>query len=417
MEINPGIIGKEKMRKIENIRVADILVGIPSYNNARTIVHVIQSVQTGLSKSFPGMKSVIVNADGGSTDGTADIVQTTAGSGPEVIPVYLDDEYTLKNSALSYRTILEIADALKVKACAIVSADLQSITPEWTGLLIDPVMSGKYDYVAPLYYKHKYDGTINKNIIYPLTRALYGKRVRQPLCREVGFSGELARFYLEENIWERDFLQHGIDIWITTSAITHNFRTCQSFLGAEIRKPRNPGADLSSLLYHLVGSTFEIMETYSPAWSKISGSEELPTFGSPRAVRLEPVFINLDRMIERFKLGVADLMDIWKSFFPGEIVNSLRNLKRLQRKDFSIPDDLWARIIYSFAVASQRKLFKSEHLLKSLTPLYLGKVASFVLEIWESTSFEVEERIEQLCEAFENEKKYLVTNWGLGKEK
>ena len=53
---------------------ADLLVGIPSYNNARTIGHVVRATAAGLTKYFPGAKAVIVNSDGGSTDGTHEIV-------------------------------------------------------------------------------------------------------------------------------------------------------------------------------------------------------------------------------------------------------------------------------------------------------------------------------------------------------
>jgi hypothetical protein len=48
------------------------------------------------------------------------------------------------------------------------------------------------DYIAPYYLRHKYDGTITNGIIYPMTRTLYGKSVRQPIGGEFGFSGSLA---------------------------------------------------------------------------------------------------------------------------------------------------------------------------------------------------------------------------------
>jgi hypothetical protein len=52
--------------RLEQIRDADIVVGIPSYNNARTIGHVVRAVSVGLAKYFPTQRSVIVNSDGGS---------------------------------------------------------------------------------------------------------------------------------------------------------------------------------------------------------------------------------------------------------------------------------------------------------------------------------------------------------------
>ena len=49
--------------QIERIGSADIVVGIPSFNNARTIGHVVRAAQAGLAKYFPEHKAVIVNSD------------------------------------------------------------------------------------------------------------------------------------------------------------------------------------------------------------------------------------------------------------------------------------------------------------------------------------------------------------------
>ena len=290
-------------------------------------------------------------------------------------------------------------------------SDLRSITPEWIELLVKPIMESDFDYVAPLYHRHKYDGTITNSVVYPLTRALYGKRVRQPIGGDFGFSGRLAGFYLTKEVWETDVARYGIDIWMTTTAIADGFRICQAFLGAKIHDPKDPGADLSAMLYQVVGSTFDLMETYESIWKETRGSQSVPTFGFQYAVGLEPVAVNLDRMINKFGLGVRELIDIWKQFIPRDIVRFLERLKMVQADKFRIPDDLWAEIIYSFAVASHKKILNKEHLLKSLTPLYLGRVASFVLETRESDAPDVEEKIEQLSAGFEDKKDFLLAAW------
>ena len=292
-----------------------------------------------------------------------------------------------------------------------VDSDLRSITPEWIELFIKPMIKSGYDYVAPLYYRHKYDGTITNSIIYPLTRALYGKRVRQPIGGDFGFSGNLAKFYLTRDVWETDVARYGIDIWMTTTAIANNFKICQSFLGAKIHDPKDPGADLSAMLYQVVGAAFDLMETYSDVWKTIKGSEPVLTYGFQYAVGLESVSVNLQRMIERFRLGVKELMEIWKEFFPEEVIQFLYKAEKMPEENFCMPDDIWVEIIYNFALATHRQVFNREHLLKSLTTLYLGRVASFVIETWESSAEKVEEKMEQLGMAFEEKKDYLVNQW------
>lgn len=415
------LIKEEAFKKIQEIREADLLVGIPSFNSARTIGNVVQAIQAGLVKYFPDNKSVIVNCDGGSTDGTMDIVQKTFSdsSQPYISSHKLKSVFTISTlyhgmpiKGNAFRAFFEIADTLNVKACAFVDSNLKSITPEWIELLLKPLLDDGYQYVAPLYYRHKYDGTITKNIIYPLTRALYGKRLRHPMGRDCGFSGELARFYLTKDVWETDFARFGFDIWMTTTALANGFKVCQSFLGVNIRDAKFVNTDLSSIIYQVIGTTFNLMETYYDDWSVITGSEDILTVGAQRAVGLEPVFINIDRMIDKFKLGVKELLKIWEDVLPEETMNFLYRLTYMQGREFYMPDEIWTKIIYSFAIASHKKIMNNEHLLKSLTPLYLGKLASFVRETWESSSSEVEEKIEQLCLSFEKEKEFLIKNWG-----
>jgi len=417
-----SVIEREDIQQwISQIGEADILVGIPSYNNAGTIGHVVRAVQAGLAKYFPNRKSVLVNSDGGSADGTTELVGETVIEDLKSILLHhrvkplsklATPYHGIPGKGSAFRTIFELASALNVKACAVVDSDLRSITPEWLELLLKPVLTGKFDYVAPLYYRHKYDGTITNSIVYPLTRALYGKRVRQPIGGDFGFSGELARFYLSKDVWESDVAKYGIDIWMTTSAIANGYRVCQSFLGAKIHDAKDPGADLSAMLYQVVGATLDLMEEYDAVWRGVRSSETVPSLGFRYAVGLEPVNVNVERMIERFNLGVDDLMEIWQEFLPQKATDFLIEARTVQTSEFRIPDELWVEILYNFALAAHRRVMNKEHLLKSLTPLYIGRTASFVLETRDSGADEVEEKIEHLCGVFEENKKILLDNWG-----
>jgi glycosyltransferase involved in cell wall biosynthesis len=404
---------------INEVGNADIVVGIPSYNNARTIGHVVRAIQAGLAKYFPDRKAVIVNSDGGSSDGTMEIVRNEVIEDLSSIlishriePLFrLSTHYHgTPGKGSAFKTIFEIADSLDAKACAVVDSDLRSITPEWIELLLKPVLSQEFDYVAPLYHRHKYDGTITNSIIYPLTRALYGKQVRQPIGGDFGFSGELVRLYLSKDVWNSDVARYGIDIWMTTTAIAGNYRVCQSFLGAKIHDPKDPGADLSAMLFQVVCATLDLMETYQDVWKTVQGSGPVPVFGFQYEVGLDPVGVDLERMKGRFRLGVKELMKIWANILPREVTDFLKEVSK-QRDNFHIPDEIWARIIYNFAIASHRRVMSKEHLLKSLTPLYIGRTASFVQETLESNATEVEEKIERLCKVFEREKNLIVENW------
>ena len=409
--------------RLEEVKEAELLIGIPSYNNVRTIGHVVRAVMAGLAKYFPRSKAVLINSDGGSTDGTQEEVkrvqiedyQTILTSHP-VHPVQkiVAPYHGVPGKGSAFRTIFEAARLLNVKVCAVVDSDLRSITPEWMELLLRPIFEGGFDYVAPLYARHKFDGTITNNIVYPLIRALYGKRVRQPIGGDFGFSGELANHYLTKEVWETDVARFGIDIWMTTLAIADHYKVCQSYLGAKIHDAKDPGSDLGPMFSQVVSSVYNLMGEYQPLWKEVRESHPVPTFGFHYEVGLEPISVNIERMIRNFRLGVKDLMEIWRKALPPGTARRLEVIGHVPDEDFSFPQDLWVEVIYDFAIAYHRGSVHRDHLLKSMIPLYLGRVAGFVRENVDSSASEVEEKIEILCKVFEEMKPYLAEHWDKG---
>src|SRR5688572_10453563 len=220
--LTPAI--REEIARLER---ADIMVGIPSFKNAATIGYVVRAAQAGLVQYFPDLRPVVVNSDAGSPDGTGRVVIDT--EPPDYIEQILlvRPSHKLSRVSLTYpeidgvggkgaalRTIFQIANALKVQALVVVDSDLRSIVPEWIELLAGPIHKGGFDYVAPLYSRYKYDGTITNTVTYPLTRSLYGLRIRQPIGGDFGVSGDLVAHYLEQDDWDADVSKFGIGIWM-----------------------------------------------------------------------------------------------------------------------------------------------------------------------------------------------------------
>lgn len=418
----PAPLTPETEEKVNQIGSTDILLGIPSFNNADTIGHVVRAVSAGLAKYFPNAKSVLVNSDGGSTDGTHEVVTQAV---VDLKPLFVEDQQSplqkiitpyhgIPGKGSAFRTIFEIARRLKAKACAVVDSDLRSITPEWIELLVSPVLEEKFDYVAPYYLRHKYDGTITNSIVYPLTRMLYGHRIRQPIGGDFGFSGHLAQHYLDKHVWESEVAKFGIDIWMTTEALASGARVCQSFLGAKIHNPKDPAADLSAMLVQVLGAVFALMEEHSNVWSTVTGSSPTKLFGFQYEVGVEPVNVNVDRMIATFRQGLSDLEPIWQQILAKDTIEHLRGLSACAPQDFRVADELWAHVVFDAAVSYRKRVMPREHLLKAFTPLYLGRTASFVLETQALTSTEAEGRIDTLCQAFEKHKPYLIERWKEG---
>lgn len=406
--------------KIKNLDKVDILVGIPSFNNSRTIAHVVRAVNAGLAKYFPNAKSVLVNSDGGSKDGTPDLVGQTSVDNLEMIlvdhPVHFVNKiitpyHGIPGKGSAFRTIFKIAEMLNAKACCVVDSDLRSITPEWIELLLDPIIDKGFDYVAPLYSRHKFDGTITNSIVFPMTRALYGKRIRQPIGGEFGFSGNLAAHYLTKDVWETDVARYGIDIWMTTTALGDGFKVCQSYLGAKIHDAKDPGADLTTMYTQVVSSLFNLMETYSKVWPQILNSEKIPTFGFTFEVGLEPVNVNIQRMIDSFNLGIEALAPFHEKVTAHDDLKKIQDLTKKNVQQFNFPDELWVKVVYGYAAAYHHNIWPREQLMKSMIPIYLGRTASFVLENMDSSAQQVEDKIENLCQEYERQKPLLLQIW------
>lgn len=401
----------------------ELVVGIPSYNNASTIGHVIEAAQAGLLNYFPDRKALIVNSDGGSEDGTPEAVAQANTDAHALIRVrypldpvhHLTTPYHgLPGKGSAFRTLFRITQVAQARALAVVDADLRSITPEWFNSLLDPILSLEFDYVAPYYKRHKYDGTVTNSILYPLTRALYGRRVRQPMGGEFGISGRLASHFLKQEVWNTDAARYIIDVWMTTTAIAENFRVCQSYLGARIHDPKDPGLDLSAMLVQVVGSVFSLMETHDSVWRNVLGSLPAPLLGIPFARDPEPASINLSRALRSFQQGVRDLLPIYRQVFTSQQLKELQLRATHAADEFTLEEELWVGLIYDMALAYHRRVMDREHLLKSLAPLYLGWVASFARQTKNETIVQVEDRIERLCLVYEQLKPYLINQWPLG---
>lgn len=396
-------------KRIEEVESADILVGIPSYNNEKTIAHVIQMVTHGLAMNYKDRRCVIFVADGGSTDDTREVAKDFQVKPwqEKIVSIYRGPSG--KGTAL--RSVFEAATRLKVKACAVVDSDLRSITPDWIQHLLDPVLSRGYQFVAPVYLRHKYDATITNNIVYNLTRALYGKRIRQPIGGDFALSTDLAKFYAEQDVWESDVARYGIDIWMTTNAITQNFRICQSNLGVKIHDAKDPAEHLGPMFRQVVWTIFSLMERFERYWKGVRGSEPVETFGYEGFVEPEPVKVDLEGMIQHFKIGFQQFSSFWRDVFCEECFAAILEAAQAESKAFSLPTGMWVRILYELAATFHSWKVNRNKLVDLVTPLYYARVASFVRASWEMSSQEANALVEEQALEFEEHKDYLIKVW------
>jgi hypothetical protein len=116
-------------------------------------------------------------------------------------------------------------------------------------------------------------------------------------------------------------------------------------------------------------------------------------------------------LIEAFRLGDRELREVWSWILPPRTLVELRRLANGAAAAFRFDDELWARVVYDFAVGYRLRVLPKDHLLRSLVPLYSGWLASFALQVGHLDADRAEARVEDLAAAFERQKPYLISRW------
>jgi hypothetical protein len=292
---------------------------------------------------------------------------------------------------------------------AIVAAESHDAEVDWVERLVGPVIEDGFDFVCPAYRRRRTEGAINTGIVAPLLRALYGRALRQPLGTEVAISAGLARRLLADEDWRRRPGEAGSDAWLLAKTLGSDARVAQAWLGTWPRPTAEP-EEPSQALVRALDLVFVEMERGPERWQRSPPSRPVQTFGTgsfePSPDGLDPV-----RLVEAFALGLRDLLPVWALVLPPATLLSLQRLAAGRPETFEIPDTLWARIVYDFAVAHMTRVVERRQLLRSLTPLYMGWLAGMVRAAGELDDAGFEARVEAVASAFGREKRYLIGRW------
>jgi hypothetical protein len=414
-----SILTDDFLRELINVGEVDILVGVPTYNDGATVGQVVQAVRAGLLKYFPRHRVVIVNADGGSRDTSRDLVRAASISDLQH-PSNLHALRTLHcvstrypgdpSTGMALHTFIAAAELLRASAVAVISPETSNLDPEWIDRLLRPVCHQSVDLVAPIYCRHKYDGLLVRNLAYPLIRALYGKRLREPVPSEFAFSGQLATHFLNQDVWTEDAGRVGTELALVISALSGGFRVAQSFLGPKHRTEHAP-ADLVLALRQTAGVLFWSLEQNETAWRQSQASQAIPTEGPECQVTLDPLRINRKRLYQMFAHGVAELQPVLSTLLSPTTMAELQRIAALPENQFCYPDELWVRTVYEFAASYHRQVISRDHIVQALAPLYRGRAYCFLLKNRDSSAEQVEANIEALCQTFERLKPCLAEFW------
>ena len=380
----------------------DIIVGIPSYNEADNIAFVGSQLSLGLKRYFPAHSSAIINVDNNSTDGTK---EAFLGSETGEIPKkYISTGKGVVGKGNNFMNLFKEVESLKAKAIVVVDADLLSITPEWVKKLVTPILEG-HDFVTPLYSRNEYDGTITNHITYPLLYSIFKANIRQPIGGDFSFSPKMSRYWTGLE-WEKSTGQYGIDIFMTTSALLNGFKVCQVALGSKVHKPSAP--KLGLMFTQVIRTLFSSISNFKNIWLDGNIEKDCPVHGEFNYENPQSLSVDYKSIKKESIDGFSEKESLLASIMYRPHYHATKKM-HLSGK-WNIGPGLWAKILYDFIFAYETSGNKEE-VVEALKPLYFARAASFYRQTLDLTHQEAEEKILGQAKQFHKSRRYLFNKF------
>ncbi|NLG28396.1 MAG: hypothetical protein GX557_10825 [Chloroflexi bacterium] len=401
-------LSDEARHHLEQLRPIDIVVGIPSHRNGRTIGEVVRNVVRGLEQ-FAHQRVLLMNADGGSSDGTTHHV-----SDARVTPnirkfVTLYEGPRGKGSAV--RAILEAAAITGARACVVIEARAPGITAEWVPSLLQPILSGEKEIAFAWYQRNAYDRALTANVVYPMMRVLLGGDIREPLAGEFAVSGSLAVDLLSRDVWETDVSRFGINAWLAALTATEGLRACQVDLGYRGESGGEPGALVDLRFVHTVGTLFRLVAMCRRLWQQEVPVVEVPFWNARSSEREITCRDCLPVLLEAFRGAPESCGDAWRQVLSPKVLAEVLALTRQSDQGFDFPLPLWTRVVYEFTLNYSKGEGDPDKVGEALLPLFYGRAAAYMLALQDASGAVVEASNAAIVRAFARAKPAFVQQW------
>jgi hypothetical protein len=413
-----SLLSDDLLRQLVATGHVDILVGVPTLNNASTVVDVVRSAQRGIAKYFPRARALIFNADSGSDDGTPALVRdattddtgTVSASRPLRTTNRITTPYHgLPGKASAMRVIFAVADLLSADAIVTLDPNVTSVTPDWIPALAAPVRDGHADLVAPRYPRTAADGPLVTQLVRPLVRAAYGWTLSEPLMGEFGCSRAFATHCLE-NPAPGTGASDSVDLWMAAEALANGFRPAQAALGPRLLGPSRKLPALPDVFQQVMDAVCACLELHDSYWLPRSAATAVPCFGTLNGAAEPGARPDVRAMAEAFARDVVALHPVLETILTGPTLAGV-TLAAAKPARLAYDDDLWANTVFEFLLAYHRAVMTREHVTRTLLPLYLGRTAAFLMQHASSDPATVDAAFESLCLAFERAKPSAAAQW------
>jgi glucosylglycerate synthase len=404
------------LRHLIAVGQADILVGLPTLNNAATVLDVVRAVHACFARDFPRLRTVLFNSDGGSTDGTLDLIRNASFTETDMVQTshslrtlhrVVAPYHGLPGKHTALRTVFAVADLIQAKVVVVVDPGGPATTADRVTELIEPIAHGHVEFLTPRYRRHPRDGVLITQFVRPLVRALYGVGLDEPLGAEFACSGRFASHCLARDIWNHEAARFAIDLWLRTEALANRYTVGQIWRpAATVAGTRTT---LREAVRQVVLSLVESLRAHEPHWLEAQGVEELRTWGSEPAMLPDPTEWDYQTLGEQARHDMLAIQPLLAEVLEPDLL--ARVVDGPASSSAPLDDELWVRCVYAFAAATRLGHTSIEHLADMFAPLYMWRASAFMSHTATESPETVQARLDQLCETFLRLKPPLVARW------
>ena len=377
---------------LRDIGVRDVVVGIPSHNEASSIAKVVHATDKGLTDHLSHCRCLIVNADNASPDGTREAFEAVITKTPKL---YISTPPGLKGKGHNVFNIFAAATHLGSPAVVLLDADLRSAESSWIPALCRPVLEGELDLVTPLYLRHRYDATVTNHLCFPLIYGVLGVSVRQPIGGEFGVSPGLYKHLLKQS-WSPAADGYGVDIFLTLNALLSGFRISETKLGTKLHKPSAP--KLNAIFSDIAEVCLQELHAIRAGTQKAHRLvAEPPNARHIAALNAEGLHASASNWSEEARTRLAPLLPRARAIIGRETSNRLE--EHLTLRLDGIGAHLWADVVFR-VLRSYADTSSSRDLLELLQAAFFGRLAAFHSSLPTLTYLEFEEQLLQQARIF-----------------
>jgi hypothetical protein len=406
----------ELLRHLIAVGQADVLVGLPTLNNASTILDVVRSVHLSFTRDFPRLRTVMINSDGGSSDGTPDLIRNTTFTEADRVQTshplrtlhrVLAPYHGLPGKHTALRTIFAAAELTQAKAIVVIDPAGPSTTPDRVTELIAPIARGDVEFLAPRYRRHPRDGVLITQLVRPLVRSLYAVALDEPLGAEFSCSGRFGSHCLEQDIWIHESARFAIDLWLRTEAAAERFPIGQ--IWRPMPTPAGSRTTLRDVVHQVVLAVIESLRAHESFWRNANAVSDLRTWGSDPGPIPDIASWDYQALADQARRDIIEITPLLEDVLdPGLFVGVMDNVNGAGPR---LDDELWVRTVYGFATAIQHGRAAIDHMADMFVPLYMWRAAAFMSDTAEETPDAVQARLDGLCDTFQRLKPTLVASW------